>query len=535
MDDKQYFKNYLPVFGAICIVCGVLLGRFLYEDSFSISYSSGGGKVDEVIQNVSENYVDPVNHNELTEFAIEKLLAHLDPHSTYIPPKDVSSEQERMSGKFEGIGIEFRIIQDTLMVVNPITGGPSQKAGILSGDRIIGLNGQNVELGKLDTDSLVSLLRGPSGSEVELKIYRPFLQENLNINVVRGEIPIYSVDAEFLLEGQIGFVKLNRFSYQTAYEFKNSVEALLEKGMKKLIIDVRDNPGGSLGAVVEVCDELLQSGRNIVYTKGNNEQETYNSSRDGLFKDLDLAVLVNQNSASASEILAGALQDNDRAIIVGRRTFGKGLVQSVLTLKDGSRIHLTIARYYTPSGRCIQKSFVKDDLAAYHEEGVNRYSSGELYHEDSIKKIDSLKYRTIKGRTVYGGGGVTPDVFVPYDTTGNSALLYSVLKENLLSNYATQMWPTHKVKGETIMETIRWVNGLDLRNDFKNYCKLNGVEWSDNEWKISGDFISKALKARIVKVRHKDSGYYRYLAITDHEVISAIQSLTKNFSLNNLP
>lgn len=538
MDDKQYYKNYLPLFGAICIVLGLFLGRFLYQDEggsvFNLT-SQSSGKVDEVIENVVENYVDPVNEKEITEFAIKKLLAHLDPHSTYIPPKEVEVEKERMSGKFEGIGIEFRIIQDTLMVVNPIEGGPSQIAGISSGDRIIGLDGKEIALGKLSTDSLVSLLRGPSGSEVQLMVSRPFQKVTKNISVTRGEIPIYSVDASMMIKAKVGYVKISRFSYQTAIEFKNAVHKLLDQGAKQLVIDVRDNPGGSLGSVVEVCNELLPSGRNIVYTKGNNEQETYNSSKDGDFMDMDIAVVINRNSASASEILAGALQDNDRAIIVGRRTFGKGLVQAVLPLKDDSRIHLTIARYYTPSGRCIQKAFEKDNLEAYNEEGYERFNNGELYFEDSIEKIDSLKFKTLSGRAVYGGGGVMPDVFVPYDSTWNSKMLFAILKKNLLSNYATQFWSTNKIKGSNLEESLIWVKGLDLSNAFKIYCTSNGIEWNAQDWKASERFVNNELKARILKVKYKDNGYFRYLAETDDEILTAINALNKGFNLNNQP
>ena len=359
MKDKLIY-NYLPLIGAICIVIGLFLGKFLYQDSSStpIIFSGGsGGKVDEVIEQVVENYVDPVNENEITEFAVRKLLSHLDPHSTYIPPKEVEKEQERMSGKFEGIGIEFRIIDDTLFVINPIKGGPSQKAGILAGDRIVGLNKKEIPLGKLETDSLVSLLRGKSGSVVELMVFRPFSEGIINLEVTRGEIPIFSIDAATLLTDEIGYVKQNRFSSQTHLEFKEAAQTLINKGARKFIIDLRDNPGGSLNSVVSLCDELLPEGRNIVYTKGENERETYNSNKNGDFMDRELTVLINQNSASASEILAGALQDNDKATIIGRRTFGKGLVQAVIPLKDRSSIHLTIARYYTPTGRCIQKPF----------------------------------------------------------------------------------------------------------------------------------------------------------------------------------
>lgn len=529
MNNNKNSLNYIPLLAAICIVLGVFLGRFLYEGEssslFSISNSSGA-KVDEVIEQIVNNYVDPVNENEITEFAINKLLAHLDPHSTYIPPYQVQGEKERMLGKFEGIGIEFRVIEDTLMVVNAIKGGPSEKAGIKAGDRIIGLNKQEIALGKLKTDSLVKLLRGKSGSEAALIVIRPFTEGKITIPVVRGEIPIFSIDANFMLNQEVGYVKINRFSYQTSSEFKEATELLVNKGAKKLIIDVRDNPGGSLNAVIDICKELLPNDRNIVYTKGENEQETYNSSSDGAFKDLELTILINRNSASASEILAGALQDNDRATIIGRRTFGKGLVQSVITLKDQSRIHLTIARYYTPSGRCIQKSFNKDDISGYRHDALERWRNGELYSSDSIKVVDSLKYETLSGRTVYGGGGITPDIFVSLDTNSNSKMLFQILDNNLIRNFAIKFYPASNIKGADYKESNKLLQQSDLTDKFKAYCESKKIQWDDSDYMTSQSYIQNRLEAYILRVKYKNSGYFRKTAEIDNEIIKALKVLS---------
>ena len=311
----------MPSLSWLCFACLVLL------ESGAVNSE---GKVDEVIEKVVENYVDPVNEKEITEHAIKNLLAHLDPHSSYIPPRDVKSEEEQLNGKFDGVGIEFRVIDDTVMVVNAIKGGPSEKAGILAGDRIIGLNKQKIPLGKLPTDSLVKKLKGKAGSQIELIIIRPFDEGEIMIPVTRGEVPIFSINVHIMLNEEVGYIRINRFSSKTYLEFKTAVKTLQKIGAKKLVIDVRDNPGGYLTPVIDICDELLNKGRNIVYTKGENDREVYNSNDDGEFTDMDLAVITNQKSASASEILAGALQDNDKAIIVGRRTFGKGLVQTIL-------------------------------------------------------------------------------------------------------------------------------------------------------------------------------------------------------------
>ena len=529
MNTKNPFYNFLPIFGAIFLILGLILGKFLYQNGNSTSLyfsNNSSGKVDEVIEKVVKNYVDPIDENEITEYTITHLLNHLDPHSTYIPPQEVKTEKERMSGKFEGIGIEFRIIEDTLMVINSIHGGPSERAGVLPGDRIIGLNNESIALGKLTTDSLVTLLRGKKGSEINLMIFRPFDNGHINIPVIRSEIPIFSIDAAFLLSDSIGYIKINRFSYQTHAEFKKAAKTIIKKGAKKIILDVRNNPGGSLNAVVNICEELLPEGRNIVYTKGENEQESYNSRYDGDFSSIPLAVLINQNSASASEILAGALQDNDRATIFGRRTFGKGLVQSVLNLKDHSRIHLTIARYYIPSGRCIQKPFEKDDIVGYRNDERYRWENGELYHKDSMKILDTTLYKTVKGRIVYGGGGVIPDEFVPLDTTMNSKLLYDITEKNLISSFAIQYFTPNKIKGIDFKDCTLSLTKFSLEQSFKKYCVEKGIDWIESDWKTSKAYIMNRLKAYILRVKLGNNGLYQKIAEDDSDIQRALNFLS---------
>ena len=528
MKDNKTLFNFIPIICATFLIIGILFGKFLYQNTTSnpsVFSSHSDGKIDEIIDKVVENYVDPVNENEITEYTINSLLAHLDPHSSYIPSKDVKFEQERMSGKFEGIGIEFRIIDDTLMVVNAIKGGPSEKAGILSGDRIIGMNQEKISLASLPTDSLVKKLRGKSGTKIELIIARPAVNNHLIIPVTRGEIPIFSIDAQIMLSKQIGYIKINRFSYQSHTEFNSAAANLKKLGAKKIIIDVRDNPGGSLNAVVEICDELLEKGKNIVYTKGENDRETYNSKDDGDFKDMEIAVLTNQNSASASEILAGALQDNDKATVIGRRTFGKGLVQAVLRLNDNSRINLTISRYYTPSGRCIQKPFEKDKNELYHREEMNRWRNGELYTKDSIKVNDTLRYTTLNGRTVYGGGGVIPDEFVSHDTSMNSDLLFDILSKDLIRNYAIKFHTANKITGANYEEANRELPKEKLINSFELFCKNKEISWSIKDWEISKKYICNRLFAYILRVKFGDNGYFKKTAEIDNDIKKALELL----------
>ncbi|MBO72759.1 MAG: peptidase S41 [Flavobacteriales bacterium] len=528
MNSNNPFFNYLPILCACFLISGLFLGKFLYQDSSQkgLFHSNSGGKVDEVIENVVELYVDPTNENELTEYAIKNLLAHLDPHSSYIPAENVKTEQEQLNGKFEGIGIEFRIIDDTLMVVNAIQGGPSQKAGIKSGDRIIGLDNQKISLGKLPSDSLVKKLRGKSGSNVDLIILRPFDEGEVIVSVTRGEIPIFSVDAQIMLSQDIGYIRINRFSSQTYTEFKNAAKTLQKKGARKLILDVRDNPGGYLRSVVDICDDLLKKGKNIVYTKGENDRETYNSKKDGTFQDMKLAVLINHKSASASEILAGALQDHDRAVTIGRRTFGKGLVQSIIRLNDNSRINLTTARYYTPSGRCIQKPFEKDNINSYYNEETERWKNGELYSKDSIKINDSLEYKTMNGRLVYGGGGIIPDVFVPYDTSMNSDLLFEILSKDLIRNYVVKYFTAKKIKGFDYQEVDDdFIKGKIITR-FKEYCNSNQITWSEKEWNISAKYITNKLSAYILRVKFGNNGYFRKSAETDEDILAALKTLS---------
>jgi carboxyl-terminal processing protease len=518
-------QQYLPLIAIAFTIIGLFIGKYLYQDGDLISLGGNSdGKVEEVISKVVDQYVDTVNQTKITDYAIDRLLQNLDPHSTYIPAKHVSPTKEKMQGNFVGIGIEYRNIDDTLMVVHPIPGGSSEKAGILTGDRFIGINNQEIELGKLKSDSLAKLLRGEAGSSIDILVYRPKTKTKESITITRGEIPIFSIDASFLLKNEIGFVKINRFSQRTFSEFGIATETLLDQGANKFIIDVRGNPGGSLQSIIQICNEFLAADLKILETKSKNESENTFADGTGNLINYPVTVLIDQNSASASEILAGVLQDNDRATIIGRRTFGKGLVQQVMTLKDKSRINLTIARYYIPSGRCIQKPFKEGGSESYYQENHKRWNTGELYEERQIKPNDSLAFKTLKGRTVYAQGGIYPDIFVPIDTTYNSKLLTNFLQKDIMRNLATKYYYNGKLNGATVLEVMQELENRDLKEEIRKYAELVGIEWNESDWNHSKDFILTRTKAYIVRTKFHKNGYFTVTSSLEKEIQEAIQS-----------
>lgn len=519
-------QQYLPLIAAGFTVIGLFLGKYLYQDGDLISIgSSNDGKVEEVISKVMDLYVDTVDQTEITDYAIEHLLQNLDPHSTYIPAKNVPRSKERMQGNFVGIGIEYRIIDDTLMVVSPIKGGPSESAGILAGDRFIGINNQEIELGKLNGDSLIDLLRGEAGTKVNILVYRPKSKKQQSILITRSEIPIYSIDASFLIQEEIGFIKINRFSQRTFSEFELATQTLIEKGAKKFILDVRGNPGGSLHSIKQICNEFLEKGAKILETKSKGEVDKTFADGEGKLIQFPISILIDQNSASASEILAGVMQDNDRATIVGRRTFGKGLVQQVITLDDRSQVNLTIARYYIPSGRCIQKPFEGGEIDLYHQERANRWDTGELYQARKLTPPDSLAFKTKEGRLVFGNEGVYPDVFVALDTTFTSVLLTEFLRKDVLRNLATKFYYPQKFNAQEYHQFIEEIQEIDFKKALMQYSNDLGIKWNERDWEISKEFIESRLTAYIVRAKFGNTGYYETIAPTDHETIQAIKAL----------
>lgn len=432
MSQNSKYQVKLPIVLCLGLAAGVFVGATLNTGGGS-DVSKDVQKLREVLTQINEEYVDSVNMAELVDGAIREILHKLDPHSSYIPASERIAANEDLRGNFDGIGIEFNIFDDTIVVLTPLSGGPSEALGIQSGDKIIEVDGRNVAGVGITNTGVMKALKGPRGTEVKVKILRG--DKEIDYTIIRDKIPQHSVDVSYMVDNEIGYIKINRFSATTYDEFYEGLATLKKRGMKKLILDLQGNPGGYMNMAIQIADEFLPAGKKIVSQKG--KERRYNAEAEatskGDFEAGDLIVLVNEGSASASEIVAGALQDNDRALIVGRRSFGKGLVQSPFDLSDGSELRLTISRYYTPSGRSIQKPYQDGD--EYARDIISRYNHGEFFHADSIKVNDSLEFLTLNGRTVYGGGGIMPDYFVPLDTTLNSHYLNELYTSTALQEY----------------------------------------------------------------------------------------------------
>ena len=494
---------------------------------------------------IANLYVDSVDENKLVEEAIIKMLAQLDPHSTYNDAEEVKKMNEPLQGNFEGIGVQFQMIEDTLLVVQPVSNGPSEKVGILAGDRIIAVNDSAIAGVKMSTEEIMSRLRGAKGSEVKLTIVRRGVNEPLYFTVKRDKIPILSLDASYMIQPQTGYIRINRFGATTPEEFLKALKQLQKKGMKDLILDLQGNGGGYLNAAIDLANEFLQQKDLIVYTEGRAARRSnFYAKGNGNFKDGRLIVLVDEYSASASEIVTGAIQDWDRGVIVGRRTFGKGLVQRPIDLPDGSMIRLTIARYYTPSGRCIQKPYDKtanldgtlngeNNQEKYNQELIDRFNHGELMHADSIHFPDSLKYQTKKlARTVYGGGGIMPDFFVPIDTTQ-----YTDYHRNLVA------------KGVVIKTTMKFIekNRKELQNKYKKFETFNDkfeisdevlanmrsladqekIKFDEKQYQKSLPLIKTQLKALIARDLWDMNEYFQIMNTTNNSVLQALKVLNE--------
>jgi carboxyl-terminal processing protease len=431
-------KIYIPIIFFTCIALGVLIGGFINYPVSKSSFSKNDykTKLNKLIKFIDNEYVDEVQTDSIVDLTVTNILANLDPHSVYIPKEDQKQEAENMKGDFVGIGINFYMYKDTVAVIKPIENGPSARAGIQSGDRILYANNFKLFGKKTHNDTLYKQLRGEIGSKVELTVYRKSTKKTFKVKLFRDVVPIKSVDTYVMLNQKTGYIKVNRFAETTADEFHSALLKLKQKGLQELVIDVRENGGGFLEMAAEIADELLKDDELIVCTKNKNgkESKTFATS-DGNFENGKVYILIDENSASASEILAGAIQDNDRGVIVGRRSFGKGLVQREMSFDDGSAVRLTIARYYTPSGRSIQKPYIKGEKEKYYNEFESRFENGELYEKDKMKIADSLKFKTKNGRIVYGGGGIVPDVFVPLESKHAEQGLEYILKTGVLGHF----------------------------------------------------------------------------------------------------
>jgi carboxyl-terminal processing protease len=525
-------KVYLPLIIAIAVLAGILIGRFYAglqaENRFIIIPKAN--KLDNVLNYIEDEYVDEVSKEQIVESTIPKILEELDPHSQYIPAKDVQELTEPLEGNFSGIGIQFNMLDDTLMVVQVIANGPSEKVGILPGDRIISVDGETVAGKSMPSDSIVSRLRGPKGTEVTVELLRRTVRDLLTFDIIRDNIPLYSVDIGYIIKKDIGYIHLNKFSRPTSEEFNTTMNDLRSGGMKKLILDLRENGGGYMDAAVYIADQFLGNEELIVYTQGKaRNREEFRSAKGGLATDIELVILIDENSASASEILAGAIQDNDRGTIIGRRSFGKGLVQEQKTFADGSALRLTIARYYTPTGRSIQKPYTAG-LEDYYNDLNVRYMNGEMESSDSIKFADSLKFTTPGGKVVYGGGGIMPDIFVPLDTTGISDYYIEIRNKGLLYRFALDYSDANRKELSRLhapQEFKQVLNKAGILHKFVVYAAKNGVKENAYQIRISGDLLNTQLIAYIARNFIDNRGFYPIIQDIDNTLLKALEVLEK--------
>lgn len=529
-------KNYLPLYFAFAIILGILIGSFFGGGSTSALFankSTNEVKIKRLIDYIQRDYVDSVDTEDLLDGAITQILGKLDPHSVYIPKENLQQVTENMQGNFVGIGVQFRMIKDSITVIQPIKGGPSIKAGIRAGDRILMSNKDTLYGKKFTSNSVPKYLKGEPNTNVALQVYRKTNDSLFTVSLTRGNVAIKSVDVSYMVNDSIGYIKLERFARTTYKEFKAALTKLQEKGMTDLVLDLRGNGGGYIDIANKIVDEFLEDGKLIVFTKDNkgNVDESFSTSK-GSFEKGGLYILIDQNSASASEIVAGALQDNDRGTTIGRRSFGKGLVQEEKDLGDGSAIRLTIARYYTPTGRSIQKPYEKGKGKNYSRDINNRIKSGELLNKDSIKVVDSLKFKTPKGKTVYGGGGIVPDVFVAVDTSAYLNNFYF----NTIQNFAFDLVDTNR-KSFSEKTLDAFIASYNIDAAYNAYLKQINARLSDtrrslnNRYNPSGaskKIIQQYLKATIANQIYGDEGFYRIIQSDDKMILKVLELETNN-------
>lgn len=534
MRQKSNFAVYLPFAFALVLIIGILTGYYLMRNTFLSSHSfmkNMGGKstLSELIKYIDNNYVDSVDAKKLNEEAITGMLKTLDPHSVYIPATEFAEANDPLMGNFEGIGIQFRVERDTVMVINTIPKGPSEKVGLLAGDRIVSVDGKNIASVKITTEQVIKKLKGPKGTNVKVGIYRRGIKKPLAFTITRNVIPTWSVDIAYAVNATTGYVKLSKFSATTGEELNRALKDLKKQGVKKLILDLRGNSGGYLEEAISVADEFLPDNKLIVYTKGlHRSKKTAHSTSRGEWDDMPVTVLIDEGSASASEIVAGAIQDNDRGTIIGRRSFGKGLVQEQVNLNDGSALRLTTARYYTPTGRSIQKPYDKG-IDEYNLEYYHRMVDGELESVDSIKQIDSLKYKTPKGKTVYGGGGIMPDVFVPVERNLNQKFFNESVNKGILYQFAfdyTDQNRSSLLKFKT-PEVFKSSFGVSdgMYKEYIAFAAKNSIVYDATQITASRNAITTLLKAYIARNLFDELGFYPIYLPTDKTFLKALEVL----------
>ena len=518
-----------PVWTALLLIAGFLMGLYISKDSKRNVNVEGASKFDEVMWYVGNDYVEIPDGKKLQDEAITAMMEKLDPHSAYITLDEFNEVNDPLLGSFDGIGVQFRLEKDTIAIVNVIKGGPSEKVGIMAGDRIIYVDDTLVAGKKLTNEDVMRKLKGPKGTKVDVGVLRRGVEGLLDYTITRDAIPTYSVDIAYMLDDSIGYLKLSKFSATTVKEFKKAMADLKEQGMAKLVFDLRGNTGGYLAAAVDIADEFLSKGSLIVYTEGRNRPRQYMKARHrGMLEDIPVVVLIDSESASASEIVAGALQDNDRGTIIGRRSFGKGLVQEQIMLSDQSAIRLTVARYYTPTGRCIQKPY-SGNLEEYMLESYERYENGELFSEDSIHFADSLKYTTPKGKTVYGGGGIMPDIYVPLVDDSTEYYFNRIVNKGLLYQYAFDYTDRHRRELQRFKTVEAFDKGFVVTDAMFDALVAmageKGIKGTEEQRQVARREADILLKAYVARDLFDDEGFYPIYAPMDEVLQRALQEL----------
>ena len=519
----------------IQIVLGILIGALItlwvvrYREAKHMLRTKyvDWRKLNLVLDMVEKNYVDTLNREGMTDAAISAALSKLDPHSVYLPPQQLSDSEEELAGNFEGIGIQFNVPNDTAIVLEVISGGPSEKVGLQMGDRLLKVDDKVIAGVKFPQDSMVRRMKGPAGTKVTVTVKRG--AEEIPFEITRGKIPVHSVDAAFMIRDSVGYLRLAKFSRTTYKECHDATLKLMEQGMTHLIFDIRDNTGGYMDQSLLLANDFLSPGDTIVYIEGRHRaREVYKADGRGMFQSMGLTILISENSASASEIFAGAIQDNDRGTVVGRRSFGKGLVQEPFFFNDNSGVRLTVARYYTPSGRCIQKPYTSERDYAY--DIYNRYADGEVFSADSVKLDTTDVHHTRKGRKVYGGGGIMPDIFVPMDTTRVTAFYMACNRKATQMRFASYIFDKH-ASGLTQIDSYpamdRFLSKLNLKVEFPAYAKRkDGIACTEAEWDKSAPYLVPQLQALIARYsKLGENAFYKYYLPVDNTVEKALEAL----------
>ena len=543
MDSNQK-SRYIPIIIAVSIVAGIFIGTF-YANRFSGNRKETGAignysnKLNGLLRIIDDQYVDTVNMSDLIEDAMPQILGELDPHSSYIPAKDLQAVNDDLRGSFSGIGVQFTIQQDTIHISDVIAGGPSEKVGIMPGDRIVEID-DSAFVGKIVTNNeSMKRLKGPKGSEVKLGVFRQGEKELLHFTIIRGDIPNKSIKAAYMINDKFGYINIEKFSETTYPEMLISLAKLHQENCQGIIIDLRGNTGGYMGPAIQMVNEFLPKGRLIVYTEGRKApRENYPSNGTGSSQQMPLIVLLDEGSASASEIFAGAIQDNDRGTIIGRRSFGKGLVQQPIEFNDGSAIRLTIARYYTPSGRCIQKPYQKGKDEQYEMDLLTRYEHGEFFSQDSIKQDESHIFYTSLGRPVYGGGGIMPDIFVPQDTTGMTSYFRMAVNRGLTIQFSFQYTDRNRQKLQKYTnadDLLKYLKTQNILEKFAQFAESKGLKRRNILMYQSKELFDRNLYGNIIYNMLNMEEYLKYLNQSDKTVLKALEILEKEESFPQAP